>query len=238
MTLAQQIMGVDPSYLLHDRIRLECMPIFNNGHYKHAALEAMTIVERSIKEKSGLDIKSAVALCKCVFNGEKGLQLVVPFGDDRQKYASELFQGAFAYYRNYAAHDGSNIDLKHCLRILILASELLDLLNASEIQYEPLRKLVDTGVFPDEASVKNLLALVDGYSMPELVYDGLYEDLAKRGFDNEQLQALFEIDLIYLGARKVNIPMEFRIDWELGDEHECIELTIVGRAILEGANRE
>lgn len=226
-------MEIDFSQVLHDRIRLKCMPLFNGGHYKHAALEAMTIVELSIKEKTDIVAKSGVALCKSAFNGENGLQLVVPFGDALQENASRLFQATFSYYRNYAAHDGSNIDSKQCLRILILASELLDLLNASEVRYEPLRKLVDTGVFQDEEGVRKLLTLLDGYMMPELVYDGLYVDLAKHGFSEEQMHAIMDIGLIYLGAKKVNLPQEIQMGWE-DDEYECFELTAVGRGILKG----
>ncbi|NVN97632.1 TIGR02391 family protein [Candidatus Nomurabacteria bacterium] len=229
-------MDTDYLLVLHDRIRSKCLPIFNSGHFKHAAIEAMTTVELSIKEKTGLDIKSGVALCKNVFNGEKGLQLAVPFGDALQEHASKLFQAVFSYYRNYAAHDGSKIDAKQCIRILVLASELLDLLNASELRYEPLRKLVDTGVFPDEASAKKLLTLLDGYSMPELVYDGLYEILAKHGFSDEQMQSLLEIGLMYIGAVNVNVPLELQIDSEI-EEHECFELTAVGRGILKGIYR-
>jgi uncharacterized protein (TIGR02391 family) len=226
-------MDIDYSNILHDRICLKCLPIFNDGHFKHAALEAMTIVELSIKDKTGIEVKSGVALCKNVFNGEKGLQLVVPFGDDLQDKASNLFQAAFSYYRNYAAHDGSKIDSKQCLRILVLASELLDLINASELRYEPLRQLVDAGVFSDGASVQKLLALLDGYMMPELTYDGLYEDLAKNGYSDEQMQALMEIGLLYLGSKTVEIPPELQNVWE-SDEFECIELTIIGSGILEG----
>lgn len=226
---------IDYSSLLHDRLRFKCLPIFNDGHFKHAALEAMTIVELSLKEITGLEIKSGVALCKSAFNGEKGLQLVVPFGDSLQEQASKLFQSAFAYYRNHAAHDGSNINAKQCMRILILASELLDLLGVSELRYEPARKLVDSGVFENGESLKKLLALLDGYTMPELVYDGLYERLAKDGFSDEHLQSIIEVGLVFLGAMTVHVPPELQIESET-EEHEFFVLTAIGRGILKGVN--
>ena len=65
----------------------------------------------------------------------KTVKLRVPLGDDLQEQAKSYFASVFAYYRNYLAHDGSRIDKNSALRILVLASELLDLIDASSLSY-------------------------------------------------------------------------------------------------------
>jgi hypothetical protein len=47
------IMNVEFEALLHPRVLRHCESLVNSGHYKHAALEAMTQVELALKEKSG-----------------------------------------------------------------------------------------------------------------------------------------------------------------------------------------
>jgi len=43
------------------------------------------------------------------FSKGKGIRLKVPFGEEQQENAKLLFQGAFKYYRNYSAHQDTNI---------------------------------------------------------------------------------------------------------------------------------
>ena len=40
--------------LLHPRIVTNCLPRYRDGYYKDAVAEAMTQVERSIKERAGV----------------------------------------------------------------------------------------------------------------------------------------------------------------------------------------
>ena len=228
-------MLIDLRNILHERIISSCLPLYENNHYKHAAHEAMTIIERTLKDKTGVDIKSAVGLAKNLFGGEKDLKLSVPFGDDLQGAASRLFQGAFSYYRNYTAHDGTSINSEQCLRILILASELLDLVVASRFDYRPLRKLIDTGVFRNDESAIKLLKLLDGYTTIKDVYDGLFELLAKNGFSSEQMESLIEIGLLALEPTEVNILAVFE-DELGGQEFECFRLSAIGKGILKGIN--
>ena len=46
-------MEVNIKTLLHPRIEKHCEILFDDGHYKHAASEAMIQVELALKEKSG-----------------------------------------------------------------------------------------------------------------------------------------------------------------------------------------
>src|SRR6266705_1847978 len=90
-------MNVEFDVLLHPRVLRHCESLVNNGHYKHAALEAMTQVELALKEKSGVDGKFGVNLCADLFGTGKGVKLRVPFGEESQRAAERLFTGAFAY---------------------------------------------------------------------------------------------------------------------------------------------
>lgn len=230
------LMQIDLCNVLHERIiNSRCLQLYENEHYKHAALEAMTIIERILKDKTGVDKKSAVRTIKNIFDGREDIKLCVPFGDDFQNAASKLFQGTFSYYRNYAAHDGTRINSKQCLRILMLASELLDLVDASGFNYRPLRKLIDTGVFRNDESAIKLLKLLDGYTTIEDVYDGLFEDLVSNGFSSEQMESLLEIGLLTFEPTEVNTTAILEDDLD-GERIYCFRLTAIGKGILKGIN--
>jgi hypothetical protein len=116
-----------------------------------------------------------------LFAGKAGVKLCVPLGEELQNHAKKYFKGVFSYYRNYAAHDGSAIDEKIALRILIIASELLELIDASDLTLTDsggVDGLVRIGQFANDKRLGVLLTLLDNYHMPESTYDGLYEDLA------------------------------------------------------------
>ena len=179
--------------LLHPRIAKHCMKLVDDDHFKHAALEAMTQVELALKEKADVKDNYGVRLTKALFGQENGIKLRVPFGEDLQKEAEALFSGAFSYYRNYAAHDGARIDQRACLRILIVASELLELIGASDISFTDIggiHGLLQKGVFKDEPQIYKLLDFLNDNILPDHVCDGFYEDLASRGFSKSQLQAV------------------------------------------------
>src|SRR6266567_1533688 len=197
---AQELrMNVELEALLHPRVLRHCASLVNDGHYKHAALEAMTQVELALKEKSGVESKFGVNLCADLFGRGKGIKLRVPFGADSQKAAERLFTGAFAYYRNHAAHNGSHIDQRVCLRVMVLASELLDLIGASDLSFEDVggvAGLIKTKVFQSKEHLHQLLSLLDNYTIPDDTVDGYFEDLALNGFSEAQVQAVIEVGLI------------------------------------------
>jgi hypothetical protein len=103
------------------------------------------------------------------------------------------------YYRNYVAHDGSRITERIANRILIIESELLELIDAAEltlVNAGGLEALVRVGSFGDSARLSRLLHLLEGYTMPEEKYDGLFEDLAYSGFGESELHAAMSLRLV------------------------------------------
>lgn len=195
---------IDLEEVLHPRIVRHCLPLYRDRHYKHSALEAMTQVELALKEKletKGIEEnRYGVFLIKNLLGEDRpSIKLRVPLGEELQAEAEVLFRGAFKYYRNYCAHDGSKVDETICIRVLILASELLDLIGASSLSFADvggLDGLVKAGAFRDEAELIALLEFLDGYTLPDEVSDGFWEAFYARGFQESQLDAVIELRLV------------------------------------------
>ena len=236
-------MKIELEGLLHPRVVKHCMPLYRNEHYKHAALEAMIQVEKALKEKAGDggDVKGyGVRLATNLFGKGKGMKLRVPLGDDLQPQAKILFEGAFAYYRNYAAHDGTKIDQDICLRIMVLASELLDLIGASSLSFADvggIEGLVKAGAFKDEEELLSLLEFLDGRCLPDEDVVGFHEDLYKRGFRDSQLEAVIQLDLVQYRVKDY-VPSTYELSHNLSypDTMAWFERTDLGKsAVTEGA---
>jgi uncharacterized protein (TIGR02391 family) len=250
--VSPELMNIDFKELLHPRIIKNCLKLFTDGYYQCSSLQAMTQVELALKEKSGVIKLYGVDLCKSLF-GKKGqdikrdrkgkdIKLRVPFGDEMQEKAEQLFSAAFSYYRNYAAHeayDGSKIDRETCLRIMIIATELLNLINASELSFADaggLQGLVKTGLFENEHSIIELLRFfINGYTIIDDVVDGFYEEMAHKGFDDVHLKAVYDVGLLeYIEERYI------QSDDGLDDDNPpdtigVFKLTHLGEKTVKGA---
>jgi hypothetical protein len=186
--------------LLHLRVIDACLKLLEDEHFTHAALEAMKQVEIALREK-GLAPQDRFGdrLVKWVLGAGDHITLSVPLGEDLQDQARLLFRGAFAYYRNYAAHDGAKIDRKICIRVLILSSELLDLLDASRRSFETIggvKGLVNTDIFQDSQHLKSLLEFLAGKTILEHDFGAHIEDLWEHGFNELQQEAVFDFGLV------------------------------------------
>lgn len=186
--------------ILHQRIIDKCMPIYKDGHFPSAARESMIQVEVALKEKSGIGKKAfGVNLVKTVFGSGQNIHLIVPLADDLQEDALELFKGAFGYYRNYTAHEDCKINNVSCIRIMVLASELLDLIGASSISFTEIggvKGLIEKGIFAKESQITDLLSFLSSQSCPGECFVGLFEDLYERGYTDHQFQSVFDLGLI------------------------------------------
>jgi hypothetical protein len=121
-----------------------------------------------------------------------------------------------------------------CFRILVVASDLLFLVGASRVSFSEVggvEGLVKHRVFPSRDDVSDLLRLLDGYCLPDEVADGFYEDLTKRGFEDRQLQALFDCGLV---EYDVNNDLEDSTD--MTDRIGCFSLTTLGNGVLKAEN--
>jgi hypothetical protein len=221
------------SELLVPRILKHCLLLFQAGFFKNAAHDAMVQVEIALKQKGKITNKTFGAnLIGNLFAGQKGVRLRVPLGEELQGEAESYFRGVFSYYRNYTAHDGSKIDEKLALRILILASELLELINASELTLEDsggVEGLIRIGEFGTADRLGFLLRMLDHYSMFAGSYEGLYENLAANGFSETELEQAIELDLVEMHSGAVE-TFAGRDEMEV---MEWFELTERGQEALE-----
>ena len=220
--------------ILHRRIIDNCLKLFNDGFYKQAANEAMIEVELVLKEKSGVKNKFGINLISQLFGKNNGIKLIVPLGKEMQEQAENWFKGAFSYYRNYLAHDGKNIDEISSTRIMVIASDLLDLIGASTKSFERIggiEGLVRHKVFKNRNEIEQLLLFLNGYSLPDHVCDGFYEDLAQRGYGSEEIEALIEVGLVEYKSEEY-IPHPSESDDFIPDEIGYFELTPLGTKII------
>ncbi|HUV02445.1 MAG TPA: TIGR02391 family protein [Desulfobacteria bacterium] len=225
---------IDIDKLLHQRIIDECKSLYEDGHFPQAALESMKQVELALKEKAEIgENLFGKRLVDQLFGSGKSIKLKIPLGDELQEQAKLLFKGAFSYYRNYAAHDGSKIDETICIRVMVLASELLDLIGASSISFTEIggvKGLIEKGIFDDESQIADLLSFLSSQVFPYETFDGMFEDLAERGYSDQQYQAVFDLDLVeyHSEMRNHGFPGE-PADW---DTFGWLELTTQGRKVL------
>ncbi|MDF1539977.1 MAG: TIGR02391 family protein [Candidatus Thorarchaeota archaeon] len=224
---------IDIDKLLHQRIIDECKSLYEDGHFPQAALESMKQVELALKEKAEIgENLFGKRLVDQLFGSGKSIKLKIPLGDELQEQAKLLFKGAFSYYRNYAAHDGSKIDETICIRVMVLASELLDLIGASSISFTEIggvKGLIEKGIFDDESQIADLLSFLSPQVFPYETFDGMFEDLAERGYSDQQYQAVFDLDLVeyHSEMRNHGFPGE-PADW---DTFGWLELTTQGRKV-------
>ncbi len=194
-------MDIDITEYLNPKIEHHCLKLFENGHYTECAHTAMKQVEVVINQKCGIDdFSPAGRTIDRIFSSGRGIRLRIPFGDKQAENAKILFKGAFKYYRNYTAHQQENITKQISLRVMCIASELLDFLGACYLNLEELgglEEIKNVLDIQDNQKLKELLCLMDNYWFPEDICDGFFEDLANGGFSDEQYHKLFELDLVY-----------------------------------------
>ncbi|MFH0990085.1 MAG: TIGR02391 family protein [bacterium] len=226
--------------LLHLRIIDRALPLFKDGHLKHAAHEAMTQVEQALREKGFYD-KSLFGrqLIKYAFGNKAPVTLEVPLGSEFQQQAQAYFESVFSYYRNYTAHETNPIDRLVCARVMVIASELLDLIAASSIPYKGMQtvdSLVDSTLFENRGQFCRLLQFLDGQQFPSEVFDGFFEDLAKSGFTDKQYESMFQLGLIVYKST----DFQDQTPWGdvFDDKFGWIEATPLGQLVLKDCLRE
>ena len=162
------------------------------------------------------------------------LDPIMPLGGNLQKEAREVFKSVSSYYRNYLAHkEGNKVDQIIYLRILIIASELLDLISASSISFTEIggvKGLIKQGIFENESQFSSLLSFLSSQVFTHEAFDGMFEDLIRGDYTKTQYEAVFNSGLIeyHSEIKDYSFPGEPE-DW---DDFGWIELTAQGRNIL------
>jgi hypothetical protein len=123
----------------------------------------------------------------------------VLLGQEYQAVAKKYFDSVFEYYRNYVAHDGSRIGEKEALRCLIVSTELLEMIAASErslAREGGVEVLIESGLFMSYHQLESALLLLLNYQTTDDAFDNLFEGIAKMGVTNEAYEALFDFGLV------------------------------------------
>jgi len=194
-------MNINVKDHLNPKILHHCFSLFENEHYTECAHTAMKQVDINLNRKCGVYgfVPSARTIDK-VFSSGKGIRLEVPLGEDQAEGAKLLFRGAFKYYRNYTAHNQENIDKVIAFRVMIIASELLDLLGCSTLDLKEIGgvdEIINLFQFEAEKSLDQLLIFIDGQYIIEDDSDGFFGELALNGFNYEQYGKLFDLNLVF-----------------------------------------
>jgi hypothetical protein len=205
-------MDIEFNEIFHPRVLESGIPLFEKGFFQQAALESMKQVEMALREK-GLAPRDLFGdrLVKWVMGSGDHITLSIPLGEEFQEKARMLFRGAFGYYRNYVAHDGAKIDRKTCYRILALASELLDLLDASKRSFEGnggIEGLIKSGVFKNAKEFRDLLDFLEGQQFIDCDYSEYESDLVCKGFNKIQVEAVFDFGFVKMDEWETGIDLE------------------------------
>lgn len=113
---------------------------------------------------------------------------------------------------------------------MVLASELLGLIGASSISFTEVggvEGLIKHGIFAEESQITDLLSLLLSEACPDDCFDGLFEDLAVRGYTDNQFQSVFDLGLIVYKETDqiINKPTDVEtLGW--------FELTPMGQKVL------
>lgn len=213
---------------LHARLTGECLSLYKGGFHKQAAMEAMKQVELALRDKTGGPSEvSGVRLVRMAFDDDRGFYLHLRLDPEQQEAGRLLFEGAFKYYRNYAAHDGTKISPTIAVRVLILASELLDMLGASSRRLggrEGLEQFIRS-TFGDGDMLVRALRALDGEWFGDDVVDGFFESLRKAGVSDDQFFAVVETGLIEVDEGPTMDP-----EW---DTVTRFQLTADGARVIE-----
>jgi len=221
--------------LLHPRIIESCEKIFNDGHYHSAASKSMIEVEIALKEKGKFDNKlHGSRLIERAFGNGNNVRLKIPLMGVTQMDARAYFKGVFKYYRNYLAHDGRDITEDICLKIFVLASELLTMIGASQISLTGIggvKGVIAKYGFDKRERLSELLEILSAQTFPHETFDGMFEDLANKGFSDEQYEIVSELDLVEYKSKKLNHSMsEDDPEW---DDFGWLELTDLGKEVIK-----
>lgn len=183
---------------LHQRIIDKSLRLYKSNFYREAAATAMTEVEIALKEKTGEKKLFGRWLIQEYFTNGQKIHLVTPLSKIKQETLRNYFDASFEYYRNYCAHNGSEINNIICVRILIIASELLELIDASVLSITDIGgvdSLIKNKFFDSKKQIADLLDCLTSQTIIDDTFDGMFEEIFHK-FTEKQYNLMFELGLV------------------------------------------
>jgi uncharacterized protein (DUF433 family) len=230
---------------LNVRIIEHCLPLYLDSHYGSSASMAMKQIELALKEKSFVesDKEFGSKLIDSLFTiggKHQGIKLKLPFGnsDDLQKKFKQLFKSVFQVYRNYTAHEGIDITKQSAYRIMIIASELLDLIEITYLSFTDvggIQGLIEHGDFGTLDRLVELLEVLDNWYSPDPDTSSFLDPLFEQhGFLNHHLWAVEELGLVQYEESDYIQPLELLgLDSYHPDRIGGYTLTPLGEKIIK-----
>jgi hypothetical protein len=118
---------------------------------------------------------------------------------------------------------------------MILASELLDLLDCCTLDLEELggvEEIINIFQIQNAKRLNQLLTFIDKQYILEDISDGLFENLALNGFSYNQYEKLFELNLVFCEESPCQ-EMESNIDSIHPEYLTYFKLTEMGLELLQ-----
>lgn len=114
------------------------LPLFADGHYSAAVLEAFKQVEVRVRSAARLpDALDGVKLMRAAFNGDKGPLRDVEADPAERQAMPHLFAGAYGVVRNPAAHRDVDLDDPiEAAELILLANHLLRIVDRRSVPEE------------------------------------------------------------------------------------------------------
>jgi hypothetical protein len=226
---------------LHNRIEEKGLKLFEDNYYTESAREALLQVEVALKEKFPFENNNLSAvqfINKYFIEDDKAIRdsrikLLCKYGD--QQKLKLFFNGVFSHYRNNLSHQDIKLNKVEAFRILIIASELLDLLDTSSVSYlgnNKLEGLIKMNIFKDKLEFISFLEFIEGQYIVDDICDGFFEDLYMNDFNDDQYHAVMEYGLVSFDISKIDHsdePPGFEND---NDEIGFFNLTELGKKEL------
>jgi hypothetical protein len=227
---------------IHTRLQSKAIKLFEDKYYTESAKEALLQVEVALKEKFPFesDARTAVQFVDKYFIDDNKaikdnrIKLLCKYGD--QSKLKLFFNGVFSHYRNNLIHKDINLNKIESFRILIISSELLDLIDTSQVSYlgnNKLEGLIKMNIFKDKNEFVSLLEFIDGQYILDYVCDGFFEDLNNNGFNDDQYEAVIGYGLVSFDVSKIDHSNDTDDIERMHDEIGFFNLTDLGKKELE-----
>jgi len=91
--------------------------------------------------------------------------------------------------------------------------------------------LIEQGIFDDESQLSDLLSFLSSQVFPDETFDVMFEELAERGYSDQQYQAVVDSGLVEYHSKAMNHGVSGEsVDW---DTIGWFEFTPGGQKILD-----
>ena len=191
---------VNPSELdfwsmVHESIVKVAKDKFEDGYPADAVESSFKEINARVKEilrnKTGKELDGA-SLMNNAFSEKSPVivlaDLSTETGRNIQKGFMQIFAGAMTGIRNPHAHENIPISRERATHFIFLASLLMHKLDCTG--------LIEQSIFDDESQLSDLLSFLSSQFFIDETFDGMFEELAERGYSDQQYQSVFDSGLV------------------------------------------